>query len=86
MDPTMYAMIENVPFSLTIDPGLGTYNNIQRGISDAAADAFVRTIMGEHEELFLLVYENVHVHLAFFRLLRLDDIVRPEYKVSNIPG
>ena len=79
MDPTMYSMIEINPFAIPINPGpTPTYNN---GFQTPQQMKITKQLW-ENNRHYFLSYENIH--RACFRLL--DDIVRPEFKVSNIPG
>ena len=79
MDPNMYAMIENVPFTIPADPGptttyAGGFQTQQQMRSSEQ--------LWQNTRNYFLSYENIN--RACFRLL--DEIVRPEYKVSNLPG
>ena len=79
MAPTMYAMIERVPFVFPIDPGpTPTYN---AGFQTPVQMKITEQLWANDRNYFLS-YENIH--RACFRLL--DEVVRPEFKVSNIPG
>lgn len=79
MDAAMYAMIENVPFAIPLDPGPTTTYNVgfQTTQQMRASEQ-----LWESARNYFLSYENIN--RACFRLL--DEIVRPEYKVSNFPG
>jgi hypothetical protein len=80
MAPAMYAMIEVNPFTIPIDPGpTPAYNP---AIFQTPVQMRTAEQMWEYDRRYYLSYENIH--RACFRLL--DEIVRPEFKVSNIPG
>jgi hypothetical protein len=79
MDPVMYGLIEANPFVIPVDPGAtptyaGGFQNPQQ----------LKTTerMWENDRNYHMSYSNIHQ--ACFRLL--DELVRPEYKVSNIAG
>jgi hypothetical protein len=79
MDPVMYGLIEPNLFVLPVDPGttptyaVGFQNPQQIKTTEQ---------MWEHDRNYYMSYSNIH--RACFRLL--DELVRPEYKVSNIAG
>jgi hypothetical protein len=79
MDPVMYALIEPNPFIIPVDPrATPTYNpgfQTQQQMKTTEQ-------MWDNDRNYFLSYGNIH--RACFRLL--DDLVRPEYKVSNIGG
>jgi hypothetical protein len=58
MDPNMYTMIENTPFTIPIDPGPTTTYNVGFQSPQQMPNASVRTIVGKHEELIPLVCEH----------------------------
>jgi hypothetical protein len=70
IDPTMYAMIETIPFTIH---NSGFQSPQQMKTTEQ---------LWENNRNYFLLYENIH--RASFRLL--NEIVRPEYKVSNIAG
>ena len=79
MDPVMYALIEPTPFFIPVDPGATpTYN----GGFQSPQQMRTSEQMWENDRNYFLSYINIHC--ACFRLL--DELVRPEYKVSNIGG
>jgi hypothetical protein len=80
MAPAMYAMIELTPFTIPNDPGpTPAYNPavFQTPVQMKIADQ-----LWDNDRRYYLLYENIH--RACFRLL--DQIVRPEFKVSNLLG
>jgi hypothetical protein len=79
MDPMMYSLIEPNPFVSPVDPGPTlTYN------AGFQANQQMKTTeqLWDNDRNYFLAYVNVH--RACFRLL--DELIRPEYKVSNQPG
>jgi hypothetical protein len=79
MAPAMYAMIENTPFVIPNDPGPTT--TYSAGFQTQQQMRSSKQLW-ESARNYFLSYENIN-H-ACFRLL--DEIIRPEYKVSNFPG
>jgi hypothetical protein len=79
MDPVMYSLIKPNPFVTPNDPGLmPTYN------AGFQATQQMKTMeqLWDNDRNYFLSYVNVH--RACFRLL--DELIHPEYKVSNQPG
>jgi hypothetical protein len=79
MDPVMYALIERQPFAIPIDPGATpTYG------PGFQTQQMMKTteMIWENDRTYFQSYGNNH--RACFRLL--DELVRPEYKVSNLNG
>ena len=80
MDPTMYAMIENIPFTIPADPGpTTTYNG---GFQTQQQMRSSEQLWETNTRNYFLSFENIN--RACFRCI--DELVRPEYKVSNLPG
>ena len=79
MDPVMYALIETTPFSIPLDPG-ATPTYAPGFLSPTQMKTTEQ--LWENDRNYFLSYANIH--RACFCLL--DDLVRPEYKVSNIGG
>jgi hypothetical protein len=80
MAPTMYAMIKATPFLIPIDPGpTPAYNT---AIFQTTVQTKIAEQLWDNDRRYYLSYENIH--RACFRLL--DEIVCPEFKVSNLPG
>ena len=75
----MYAMIENTPFVIPNNPGPTTTYNA--GFQTPQQMQSSKQLW-ENTRNYFLSYENIH--RACFRFI--DEVVRPEYKVSNIPG
>ena len=79
MDPVVYALIEPNPFAIPIDPGATpTYG---QGFQTTQMMKTTEMIW-ENERTYFQSYGNIH--RACFRLL--DELIRPEYKVSNVSG
>jgi hypothetical protein len=79
MDPVIYGLIEPNPFVIPVNPGAtSTYGP---GFQTQQQMKTMEQIWANKRNYFLL-YGNIHC--ACFRLL--DDLVRREYKVSNIDG
>ncbi len=79
MDPVMYALIEPNPFVIPVDPGATpTYN---QGFQTQQQMKTTEQLW-DNDRNYFLSYGNIH--RASFRLL--DDLIRAEYKVSNISG
>jgi hypothetical protein len=80
MAPAMYAMIKLTPFAIPNDPGpTPAYNP---AVFQTPVQMKIAKQLWDNDRRYYLSYENIH--RACFRLL--DEIVRPEFKVSNIPG
>ena len=79
MDPLMYALIEPAPFAIPLDPGATPPYN-----EGFQTQQMMKTteMIWENDRNYFQSYGNIH--RACFRLL--DELVRPEYKVSNING
>ena len=79
MDPTMYSLIEVNPFFFPPDPGptpvyaAGFLPNTAMKVTEQ---------LWENAKNYFLSQQNIH--RACFRLL--DELVRDEYKVSNVAG
>ena len=79
MDPTMYSLIKVNPFVATPDPGpTAVYN---AGFQTPQQMKMTEQIW-DNDKIYFLSYGNIH--RACFRLI--DELVRPEFKVSNVPG
>ena len=79
MDPVMYALIEPIPFAIPGDPGATPPYN---GGFQTQQMMKTTEMIWENDRNYFQSYGNIH--RACFRLL--DELVRPEYKVSNING
>ena len=79
MDPVMYALIEPIPFAIPGDPGTTPPYN---GGFQTQQMMKTTEMIWENDRNYFQSYGNIH--RACFRLL--DELVRPEYKVSNING
>ena len=79
MDPAMYALIEIDPFVFPPDPGP---TPVYAGGWLPTSAMEVTKQLWENARHYFLSFQNVQ--RACFRLL--DELIRDEYKVSNIPG
>ena len=79
MDPTMYSLIEANPFVSPPDPGPTPV--YAAGWLPTSAMEITKQLW-ENAKNYFLSYQNIH--RACFRFI--DEIVRDEYKVSNMAG
>lgn len=79
MDPTMYSLIKTNPFVAPPDPGPTTVYN---GGFQTPQQMKVTKQIWSNDKTYFLSYGNIHC--ACFWLL--NKLVRPEFKVSNIPS
>ena len=79
LDPMMYSLIEPNPFVAPVNPGPTPMYN-----AGFQANQQMKTTeqLWDNDRNYFLSYVNVH--RACFCLL--DELIRPEYKVSNQPG
>jgi hypothetical protein len=79
MDPVMYGLIELNPFVLPVDTG--TTPTYAAGFQNPQQIKMMEQ-MWDNDRKYFMSYSNIH--RACFQLL--DELVRPEYKVSNFAG
>jgi hypothetical protein len=79
MDGQAWQWTRPIPFTIPTDPGPTPTNNV--GFQSPQQMKTTKQLW-ENDRRYFLSYENIH--RACFRLL--DDLVRPEFKVSNIAG
>ena len=78
MSPTVYSLLEAIPFMIPLDQGpSATYTPF-------APPATIKMIVAafERDKNYFLSYKNIY--RACFRML--DDLVPPSFKVSNVPS